>query len=225
MITYLTEGNAPALGALMKEAQANFDRKVAPVCPEELASPVLHRVLADKTVQSLTFGAKGVGSQGDGTVQFLCKDEVSRAKLSVYLEDVLGMPSFTLTLKPGQSVKRAIIPVAGFGTRLYPATKGLKKDFVPVVDKDGTMKPAILVLLEQLDEAGIDQICLVIGAEERPFYEHFFSPLPEEHLMKLGEEKRAYEERIAALGRKVTYVEQCDRLGFGHAVYQLLIYT
>lgn len=224
-IAYLTEGNAPALGALMKEAQANFDRKVAPACPEELTSPVLHRVLADETVQSLTYGAKGVGSQGDGTVQFLCKDEVSRAKLSAYLEDVLGMPSFTLTLKPGQSVKRAIIPVAGFGTRLYPATKGLKKDFVPVVDKDGTMKPAILVLLEQLDEAGIDQICLVIGAEERLFYEHFFSPLPEEHLMKLGEEKRAYEERIAALGRKVTYVEQCDRLGFGHAVYQCRSFT
>ncbi len=222
---YLRSGDAPALGKLMQEAQRNFDKKVAPASPEELSSPVLHSILADYEVKRLTYGAKGVGSQGDGTVQFLCKDAYSREELKQYLEKEKGMPSFSLTLKPGQSVKKAIIPVAGFGTRLYPATKGIKKDFMPLVDKDGNMKPAILILLEQLEEAGIEKICLVIGEEDREEYERFFHPLSEEYRSKLSEERQAYEDRIVEIGKKITYVYQRERLGFGHAVYQCRAFT
>lgn len=224
-VSCLQEGDACALGGLMDRAQALFDEKVAPACPKELRAPVLHSVLEDKNIRQWVYGAKGVGSQGDGTVQFLCRDAESREKLMEYLQNEKGMRSFSLTLKPGQSVRRAIIPVAGFGTRLYPATKGIKKDFLPLIDRDGSIKPALLILLEQLEEAGIEQVCLVIGEEEQEEYDRFFRALPEEHMQKLNDEKRGYEERIIRLGKKITYVHQKERLGFGHAVYQCRAFT
>lgn len=224
-VTYLQEGDAYALGQLMNKAQMLFDEKVAPACPEELRAPVLHSVLEDENIRAWVYGAKGVGSQGDGTVQFLCRDAESREKLMDYLQNARGMRSFSLTLKPGQSVRKAIIPVAGFGTRLYPATKGIKKDFMPLIDRDGNIKPAILILLEQLEDAGIEQVCLVIGEEEREEYERFFRALPEEHMRKLNDEKRSYEEKIVRLGKKITYVYQRERLGFGHAVFQCRAFT
>lgn len=224
-VKYLQDGDASSLGELMNRAQALFDEKVSPACPEELRSPVLHDVLRDSVIREWIYGAKGVGSQGDGTVQFLCRDALSRERLTRYLSEAKGMPSFSLTLKPGASVKRAIIPVAGFGTRLYPATKAVKKDFMPLVDQDGRIKPAILILLEQLEEAGIEQICLVIGEDEQAEYERLFHSLSKEHLWKLNDEKRAYEEQLLRLGEKITYVYQRERLGFGHAVYQCRAFT
>lgn len=217
---YLQEGNAQALGNLMCEAQTNFDLKVAPASPIELAAPLLHDILDDANVKELTYGAKGVGSQGDGTVQFLAKDAETQRLLMKYLEETRSMSSFSLTLKPGQTIKKAVIPVAGFGTRLYPSTKVLKKSFMPLVDADGVVKPALLILLEQLEDAGIEQVCLIIGEDEREEYEKFFSPLPEEYLVKLSDERRMYEENIIRLGNKITFAYQRERLGFGHAVYQ-----
>ena len=125
----LIKGDAEGLGRLMKEAQALFDEKVAPMC-SELEAPVLHSVLKDPYISELTWGGKGVGSQGDGTVQFLAKDEKSAKKLQEYLKNEKGMPSFLLTLKPGQTVRKAIIPLAGFGTyHRRRRTAGLRQIF------------------------------------------------------------------------------------------------
>lgn len=224
-VRYMEQGDAENLGRLMTQAQQNFDRKVAPACREELQAPILHSVLEDEKIKAWIYGAKGVGSQGDGTVQFLCRNLESRNELMRYLQEQKGMPSFSLTLKPGQTVNRAIIPIAGFGTRLFPATKGIKKDMLPILDKDGILKPALLILLEQLEEAGIEKICLVVGEDERQEYDDFFRPLPEEHLEKLSKERRAYENKIVELGSKLTFVYQKERLGFGHAVYQCREFT
>ena len=112
-IKYLEEGDAEKLGRLMNAAQRNFDEKVMPACTE-LIAPVLHETLDDPEIRKMTLGGKGVGSQGDGTVQFLVKDQESAERLQVYLRDKKGMPSFTLTLHPGQAVKRAIIPLIVF---------------------------------------------------------------------------------------------------------------
>jgi len=69
----LGRGDAAWLGRLMTEAQANFDRLVAPASPEELASPLLHGLLADESIAEHVHGGKGVGSQGDGTAQFVAR--------------------------------------------------------------------------------------------------------------------------------------------------------
>ena len=135
--------------------------------PKELAAPQLHKVLNDENIKKYTYGAKGVGSQGDGSVQFLAKDKQSQVELIKYIKDEYNMDGFTLTLKPEKKVRKAIIPVAGFGTRLYPETRAIKKEFFPIIDKDGYVKPVIMNLLEQLEASGIEEICLVIGEEEQ----------------------------------------------------------
>ncbi len=218
---YIGEGDAQKLGALMSEAQELFDEKVAPLCPQELTAPVLHETLRDGYIRSLIYGGKGVGSQGDGTVQFLAKDMAAQKELARYLEQEKGMHAWLLTLKPKSAVRKEVIPVAGFGTRLYPETRGVKKEFCPVVDRDGLVKPAILVLLEELDAVEIEEICLVINREERQLYEdYFFKPLSEEHVRKLPKQMRAYEDKIRRIAGKLKFQVQEEQLGFGHAVYQ-----
>ncbi len=145
----------------------------------------------------------------------------AQKELARYLEQEKGMHAWLLTLKPKSAVRKAVIPVAGFGTRLYPETRGVKKEFCPVVDRDGLVKPAILVLLEELDAVEIEEICLVINREERQLYEdYFFKPLSEEHVRKLPKQMRAYEDKIRRIAGKLKFQVQEEQLGFGHAVYQ-----
>ena len=219
-IQYMAEGQVEALGQLMTEAEALFDEKVAPMSPA-LWSPKLHSVLQDPNIQPLVWGGKGVGSHGDGSVQFLARNAEAQHQLTAYLNDQ-GMKAYELTLKPVHTVRRAIIPVAGFGTRLYPATRALKKDFFPIPCPDGMVRPVILILLEELIQSGIEEICLVLGSEEeRQQYSDFFErPLSDEHLRKLNPEAQEYENRILDIGKHLHYVYQREKRGFGHAVYQ-----
>lgn len=89
----LAKGKAAELGAIMTEAQAAFDDAAAPLVPDQLEAPVLHRVLADTRVRSLSLGGKGVGSQGDGAVQFVCRDAEQQRALC----DLLTSPDFRMT--------------------------------------------------------------------------------------------------------------------------------
>ena len=219
-IKYMASGDVESLGKLMTEAEANFDAKVAPMSPA-LWSPKLHAVLQDPIIQPLVWGGKGVGSHGDGSVQFLARSEEAQQQVADYL-NTHGMKAYTLTLKPVHTVRKAIIPVAGFGTRLYPATRALKKDFFPIPCPDGMVRPVILILLEELIQSGIEEICLVLGSEEeRNQYSDFFEhPLSDEHLRKLNPEAQEYENHILDIGKRLHYVYQREKRGFGHAVYQ-----
>ena len=219
-IKYMAEGDAESLGKLMTEAEALFDEKVAPMS-SALWSPKLHAVLQDPKILPLVWGGKGVGSHGDGSVQFLAKSEEAQQQVADYLNEQ-GMKAYTLTLKPVHTVRRAIIPVAGFGTRLYPSTRVIKKDFFPIPCPDGMVRPVILILLEELVQSGIEEICLVLGSEEeRQQYADFFEhPLSDEHIAKLNPEAQEYENHILDIGKKLHYVYQREKRGFGHAVYQ-----
>lgn len=225
-IHYMANGDSEALGRLMTETEEVFDRQVAPMCSSELASPRLKAVLADENIKALTWGGKGVGSHGDGSVQFLARDEQSQQKLVEYLR-AKGMPAYKLTIQPVHTVRKAIIPVAGFGTRLYPATRCMKKDFFPIPCADGIVRPVILILLEELVQSGIEEVCLVLGSEEeRELYAEFFEhPLSADHLRKLNAESQEYENRILDIGKRLRYVYQHEKRGFGHAVYQAAEFT
>jgi UTP-glucose-1-phosphate uridylyltransferase/mevalonate kinase len=220
-IRYMAEGKVQELGQLMTEAENLFDSHVAPMSPEALAAPKLHEVLNDPLIQPLVWGGKGVGSHGDGSVQFLARDEECQLKLLDYLNSK-GLKAYQLTINPVHTVRRAIIPVAGFGTRLYPSTRVMKKDFFPIPCADGMVRPVILILLEELVQSGIEEICLVLGSEEeRKLYADFFDrPLSDEHLSKLNSECREYENHIMDIGKRLRYVYQHEKRGFGHAVYQ-----
>ncbi len=219
-IDYMAKGDAKALGQLMTEAEELFDRQIAPMS-SALWAPKLHETLRDPNIQPLVYGGKGVGSHGDGSVQFLARDEQSQLQLVDYLNGI-GLKAYKLTLHPVHTVRRAIIPVAGFGTRLYPATRVLKKDFFPIPCPDGKVRPVILILLEELIKSGIEEICLVLGSEEeRMQYAEFFEhPLSEDHLRKLSPENQEYENHILDIGKRLHYVYQREKRGFGHAVYQ-----
>ena len=95
----LIAGDAPALGALLTEAQTTFDRLVAPACPE-LEAPRLHEVLAHPALTTLAWGAKGVGSQGDGTAQILTRGPEERTELAAILARDLAVGCLPLTLTP-----------------------------------------------------------------------------------------------------------------------------
>ena len=220
-IRYMAEGKVQELGQLMTEAENLFDSHVAPMSIEALAAPKLHEVLNDPLIQPLVWGGKGVGSHGDGSVQFLARDEECQLKLLDYLNSK-GLKAYQLTINPVHTVRRAIIPVAGFGTRLYPSTRVMKKDFFPIPCADGMVRPVILILLEELVQSGIEEICLVLGSEEeRKLYADFFDrPLSDEHLSKLNSECREYENHIMDIGKRLRYVYQHEKRGFGHAVYQ-----
>jgi galactokinase len=76
----LQQGNAEGIGALMNQAQAEFDRYVAPACPEQLKAPMLHQLLDHPSLKPYLYGGKGVGSQGDGTAQLIAQDQGSQEK-------------------------------------------------------------------------------------------------------------------------------------------------
>ena len=58
-------------------------------------------------------------------------------------------------------VHKAVIPAAGLGTRLFPATKVAKKELLPIVDRDGIAKPAILLIVEEALNAGLEEIIII----------------------------------------------------------------
>lgn len=217
----MEKGDAEEIGRLMNEAQKLFDEKVAPACPEELTSPILHKTLNDPEVQKYIYGGKGVGSQGDGTVQFIAKDRNAQSDLVEYLNKELGMDAHAFTILSHKRVRKAIIPIAGFATRMYPASRFVKKAFFPIVDENGFAKPVLMYLLEELDLEGIEEVILVVGeGEGEELQEAFGRSIEMEHLQKLPKHLQEYERVIARIGRKLRFVVQHEKRGFGHAVAQ-----
>jgi len=111
-------------------------------------------------------------------------------------------------------IKKAIMPVAGFGTRFLPATKAQPKEMLPVVDK-----PVIQYLVEQAAEAGIEEVIFVTGRGKRAIEDHFdysfelSKTLVEKNKLDLIAKVEAIEHLA-----KFSYVRQPIPLGDGHAI-------
>ena len=216
----LQRSDAQTLGKLMVEAQQHFDRFAAPICPEELTSPVLHRVLNHAALQPHILGGKGVGSQGDGTGQFLCKDEADQDAVIEILNKELGLPGMKLTIHAGPKVRKALIPAAGFGTRLFPATKATKKELFPVIDRDGIAKPAILIIVEEAIAAGIEEVYIIVQRDDLNDFRSFFNTqISIENFNKLPAHFQEYARRLLQIGQHVNFIIQENQEGFGHAVF------
>ena len=98
-VACLQAGDARALGGLMCRAQAEFDRYAQPACPTQLTAPVLHRLLADQRVAALSFGGKGIGSQGDGSAQFVARSQQDQQALIALIEQEFEMQALGLLIK------------------------------------------------------------------------------------------------------------------------------
>lgn len=114
------------------------------------------------------------------------------------------------------SIRKALIPAAGTGTRMFPVTKYLKKEMLPVVDIDGVAKPVIQFNVEEATGSGIDDIAVVVPAgSENCFARYFSDCVPAAYAHRYPE----IVDHLADLGRRITYITQEQQEGYGHAVF------
>lgn len=113
-----------------------------------------------------------------------------------------------------QKVRKAIMPVAGFGTRFLPATKAQPKEMLPVVDK-----PVIQYLVEDAVSAGIEEIIFVTGRGKRAIEDHFDYSFELEQTL-VEKNKLDLVDKIKKIDSlaKFSYVRQAIPLGDGHAI-------
>jgi len=118
-----------------------------------------------------------------------------------------------MTGKP-KRVRKAVLPVAGLGTRFLPATKAMPKEMLPVVDK-----PLIQYAVEECIDSGIENIIFVTGRRKYAIEDHFDSvPELEQFLEERGKSKQAKMVREISGGLHFSYTRQSEALGLGHAV-------
>ena len=111
-------------------------------------------------------------------------------------------------------VNKAVLPVAGWGTRFLPATKAIPKEMFPIIDK-----PVIQFIVEELINAGIEDLVFVTGRHKKPLEHHFdISPDLEVHLEQNSKDEVLKSIREISHMINPIYVKQKEQLGLGHAI-------
>jgi UTP--glucose-1-phosphate uridylyltransferase len=114
-----------------------------------------------------------------------------------------------------KSVRTAVFPVAGRGTRFLPATKSVPKEMLPIVDK-----PLIQYAVEEALGAGAERLIFITGASKRAIEDHFDQD-PELERALLASDKRSILDKLRAIvpaGVSCIFIRQGEPLGLGHAV-------
>lgn len=114
------------------------------------------------------------------------------------------------------SIKKIVIPVAGYGTRFLPFTKSIPKEMLPIVDK-----PVIQYIVEEAVEAGITEVVLITGYSKRAIEDYFDYNLELEYLLEKSgklEQKKLIRD-ISDIASFI-YVRQKEQRGTGHAILQ-----
>ena len=112
-------------------------------------------------------------------------------------------------------VKKAVIPAAGLGTRMLPATKTIPKEMLPVVDK-----PAIQYLIEEAVASGVEDILIVTNRSKSAMDDYFdYHPELEERLTRAGRLDDVAVVRAPAEMANIFYVRQKITRGLGHAIW------
>ncbi len=112
-------------------------------------------------------------------------------------------------------VTKAIIPAAGLGTRVLPASKSIPKEMLPIVDK-----PAIQYIVEEAVQSGITDILIITNRGKSPMEDHFDrAPELEERLLASGKTE-LYDEIVSITEMaNIQYIRQKETKGLGHAVW------
>jgi len=113
-------------------------------------------------------------------------------------------------------VRKAVIPAAGLGTRMLPATKTVPKEMLPLVDK-----PVIQYIIEEAVAAGIEDILVVTNRAKSAMDDYFdYYPELETRLLQAGKDHELTEVRRAADLANIFYVRQKETKGLGHAIWR-----
>ncbi|MED3895554.1 UTP--glucose-1-phosphate uridylyltransferase GalU [Priestia aryabhattai] len=112
------------------------------------------------------------------------------------------------------TIKKAVIPVGGLGTRFLPATKAQPKEMLPIVDK-----PAVQYIVEEAVKSGIESIIFITGRNKKSIEDHFDKSIELEQML---EEKHKFEmlkevQTISSMA-SIHYIRQKEPLGLGHAI-------
>jgi len=112
-------------------------------------------------------------------------------------------------------VRKAVIPAAGLGTRMLPATKSVPKEMLPILDK-----PAIQYIVEEAIDSGIEDILIITNRGKVAIEDYFdFSPELEESLKRSGKMSIYESVRNPAQFANIFFVRQKETKGLGHAVW------
>jgi UTP--glucose-1-phosphate uridylyltransferase len=113
-------------------------------------------------------------------------------------------------------LRKAVLPVAGLGTRFLPATKAMAKEMLPVVDR-----PLIQYAIDEAREAGIEQFCLITGRGKTALVEHFDRAFELEATLKERNKKEALEALESTIMQpgSIVSVRQQQPMGLGHAIW------
>ncbi|SIS68007.1 UTP--glucose-1-phosphate uridylyltransferase [Alicyclobacillus vulcanalis] len=111
-------------------------------------------------------------------------------------------------------VRKAVIPAAGFGTRMLPATKAVPKEMLPILNK-----PCIQYIVEEAVYSGIEEILIITGRAKKAIEDHFDrSPELELHLEQSRKSNMLTEVQAISDLVNIHYVRQKTPLGLGHAI-------
>ena len=119
-------------------------------------------------------------------------------------------------------IHKAVVPIAGLGTRLFPASHGCKKAFFPIVGPDGIARALVHYQINDLIDAGIEQICIIVRpGEEKTVLNYLQGPDESyiERLQKYPDLAREARRMRTAIDR-ISFAVQGRQEGYGHAIYQ-----
>ena len=115
-------------------------------------------------------------------------------------------------------IQKAVIPIAGYGTRLFPATKAVPKALFPIIAQDGIAKPVIQLIIEEALTAGVEAVCLVAQPQQvEPIADYFSGTVAD--AIREKTELAAQADRLEEIGERLHFAIQAEPEGFGHAIY------
>jgi UTP--glucose-1-phosphate uridylyltransferase len=119
-------------------------------------------------------------------------------------------------------VRKAVIPIAGLGTRHFPASHAVKKELFPVVGPDGIARALFHYHLLELDRAGFEEICIIVQPGEDELVRAYLRGPDQAYLQRLEKHPALLREaeQMRRFAGRVTFAVQPQQEGYGHAVYQ-----
>lgn len=126
------------------------------------------------------------------------------------------------TITDSSTIRKAIVPAAGLGTRHFPASHAVKKELFPVVGPDGVARALIHYHLLELTGAGIEEICIIVQPGDDAVMRAYLDGPDDDYLRRLEKYPKLLQEagRMRELARCVRFIVQHEQEGYGHAVFQ-----
>jgi UTP--glucose-1-phosphate uridylyltransferase len=119
-------------------------------------------------------------------------------------------------------VRKGIIPVAGLGTRLFPASHAVKKELFPIVGPDGIARALFHYHLLGMAAAGIEEICVIVQPGEEAMIRAYLQGPDEGYLRRLEKYPALLQEALEMrrFAGQISFAVQREQEGYGHAVFQ-----